>query len=215
MRTPHWLSSCIALTLVAALGFAVAFAPRAVAGQKFYTWVDDKNVTHYSDQPQPGAKEVHVAPAQTYSSSSASGAPRAPSPPASAAKPRDEQKGPYTIAELVKPTADQVFVNTGEPVELSALLQPELGPAHRIWFVIDGTRRGEEPGVQTSVEFDLDRGTHTAAFEVIDGMDKVVQTSPTVTFHVREITVPNPARGPAVTKQQPTIRPVQPRPRKP
>jgi len=38
-----------------------------------YKWVDENGVTHYSDQPHPGAQKVTVAAPQTYS---------APPPPA-------------------------------------------------------------------------------------------------------------------------------------
>lgn len=49
-----------------------------------YKWVDDQGVTHFSDQPFPGAQKVHVDEAQSYTSPALAGASRSSPPPATA-----------------------------------------------------------------------------------------------------------------------------------
>src|SRR5688572_24922204 len=71
-----------------------------------YKWVDENGVTHYSDQPHPGATKLEVGAVQTYS------APAAPRPaPAASARPRAQDGPIYAACELSQPTNDQVYFN--------------------------------------------------------------------------------------------------------
>ena len=44
----------------------ILLASSASIAATVYKWVDDKGVTHFSDQPNPGAAKVHVDSPQSY-----------------------------------------------------------------------------------------------------------------------------------------------------
>src|ERR1700683_1832119 len=70
-----------------------------------YKWVDDNGVTHYSDQPHPGAQKLDISGAQTYESQDVAVA----APPATTARPA--AVGPGTCA-IDSPAAGQVLIDT-------------------------------------------------------------------------------------------------------
>src|SRR5688572_23778255 len=70
-----------------------------------YKWVDANGVTHYSDQPHPGATKLEVGAIQTYSAPAAS-------PPNAVRARSNAQAGPvYAACELSQPTNEQVYFN--------------------------------------------------------------------------------------------------------
>jgi len=155
-----------------------------------YKWVDENGVTHYSDQPHPWAQKVTVAAPQTYS---------APPPPAvaPAVKASPAASGPaYKTCEIFRPTADEVFFNvTTVTAKLST--DPQLREGDKVTPALDGKRLLDQASAAT--EFTLNpvyRGTHTVLAEVTDSLNKVLCTTPAVTFHVRQAST--------VTPQSPT-----------
>ena len=71
-----------------------------------YKWVDDKGVTHYSDQPNSKAQKLEIADAQTYGAKAA-----AVAAPAPAAAPPPTEAAP-TVCLIDSPGAGQVFLDT-------------------------------------------------------------------------------------------------------
>jgi hypothetical protein len=165
-----------------------------------YKWVDENGVTHYSDQPHPGAKRVEVEAVQTYS---------APPPPVSqpAAAPVAVIQGPvYKVCELYRPTADEVLFNV-DTVTAKLRVDPQMRAGDKVIIALDGKRltdvssAGEEFTVTP-----VFRGTHTISAEVVDPQGKTICQTSGITFHVRQASKSSP--------QSPT-RPVTPPPRTP
>src|SRR5688572_18377865 len=94
-----------------ALYVLLALAAPAFAGQTVYKWVDEKGVTHFSDQPQAGAEKVEM--------SGGANRPASPSPTYTPSAPQETKPdaGPaYSRFVIVSPQQDQSIVNTGGTV---------------------------------------------------------------------------------------------------
>jgi hypothetical protein len=151
-----------------------------------YKWVDADGVTHYSDQPHPGAQKIQLQGAQTYSSAAgrpsaaatAAAGRRAATPPAA---------GPaYTACSVIRPTNDEVFVNASS-VPAAVHLDPGLRDGDKVSVMLDGAPLPVGTPIET--EFMLAsvvRGTHALTAKVEDASGAVVCQSASVMFHVRQ-----------------------------
>lgn len=182
---------------------ATGIAPAATV----YKWVDANGVTHYSDQPFPGAKKIEVESAQTYKAPS----PGAAAVPATPAKAKVD--GPlYKICELYRPAPEEVLFNVNT-VTAKLRLDPGLRAGDRALVALDGKVMAEVPLVGN--EFTLsqvDRGTHTVAAVVENLAGEIICQSPSVTFYVRQASVlspqsPQKAKPPAKPPTKPPAKP--------
>jgi hypothetical protein len=168
----------------------------AVANATTYRWVDANGVTHYSDQPQPGATKIELPQAQTYSSGSGPKAPAASNPAASneqtqtgvAAAVAPPMSGP-TGCTITAPLDEQVFVNT---YSVSVTAKGPVGGEIRL--LLDGglKQKGTTPEFLLNP---IDRGMHTAIVVFASaGGGELCRTHP-VTFYVRKPTLIRPPKG--------------------
>jgi hypothetical protein len=153
-----------------------------------YKWVDAQGVTHYSDQPHPGAVKIEIGAVQTYSGQ------RPSAQPVAAAGAEDP---PYSVCEIYRPSNDEVFLNT-DSVTARVRVQPGVRPGDAVFLALDGRRLapvivGSDITVQP-----VFRGSHSLVLVVEDGRGNVVCQSDPITFHVRQPSVqaPNPANRP-------------------
>jgi hypothetical protein len=176
-----------------ALYVLLALSVPAFAGQTVYKWVDEKGVTHFSDQPVAGAEKVELSsgssrstPAPTYS------APRAQDTPA--------DKGPaYSRFVIESPQQDEAVINTGGVVRVTVGSSPQLAGAHQIVFYLDGSAVADADPHSSTHEFTtMPRGTHTIKAVVSTLQGVKIQETPTVTFHVRQESAAQPPVGPAL-----------------
>ena len=95
-----------------------------------YKWVDENGVTHYSDQPHPGAQKIQIQEAQTYKAPVGQRAPPAiPRRPSTAAA--------YSTCVVSRPTSQEMFQNT-QTVPASVHVEPDLRAGDRISVLMDG-----------------------------------------------------------------------------
>lgn len=185
------------MRLIALLIMSLTWA--AALPATVYKWVDEKGVTHYSDQPYPGAKKIEVEAVQTYS------APPPPPVQPNAAQAGAVIEGPiYKVCEVYRPAADEVLFNTSS-VTASLRMEPQLRPGDRVTIALDGKRLTELAA--TGDEFTVapvDRGTHTISGEVTDKDGNVLCQTPAVTFHVRQASQLSPQ---SPTRPRPPARP--------
>jgi hypothetical protein len=160
----------------------------AIAGTTVYKWVDEKGVTHYSDQPNPKAQKVEVQGAQSYGGGdtvSSSGPTSAPSEPAAA----------YYRCELSRPTPEENFQNTST-ITAQVRLEPALQQGHQVILTLDGKRLTDQSTYTTDfVITELVRGAHNLSAVVLNGGGQRVCTTPSVTFHVHLPSVQSPVRA--------------------
>jgi hypothetical protein len=181
-----------------ALYVLLALAAPAFAGQTVYKWVDEKGVTHFSDQPVAGAEKVELSsgPNRAASPAPAYTTPAPQEPPAKA--------GPtYSRFVIESPQEDQSIVNTGGKVTVQVAATPAIDGAHSVTLYLDGARVSDFNPNGTSHEFsNMPRGTHTVKAVVSDGGRKIQET-PAVTFHVRQESAAQPPVGPGMRSKPP------------
>lgn len=179
-----------------ALYVLLALAVPAFAGQTVYKWVDDKGVTHYSDQPIAGAEKVEL-----------SGGPSRASAPAPTYSPPPQQqvttKGPvYSRFVVQSPQQDEAIINTGGAVRVSLASTPAINSEHVVSLYLDGSPVSGFGGM--SHEFtNVPRGTHTVKAVVSTQRGEKIQETPSVTFHVRQESAAQPPVGPALRNNKP------------
>lgn len=170
----------------AALALLLLLGCAALPAVDTYTWVDENNERHWSDQPHPGAEKIELTSQNGFGalpSPPVRSAARAPAPPAAPG---------YTSCTIAQPTADQVFFDV-DSVTISVALMPGLHGGDVLSLTLDGN--GIAPASAGGTDFTvtpIDRGTHVAAATVRDASGRTVCSAPAVTFHVRQHSVARP-----------------------
>jgi len=190
--------------LLLLLALAATGLSSTASAADVWKWVDSKGVTHYSDQPVPGAIKIEVRagniseapPVQTVSSDTASD-------PASQAAVTD-----YRV-QIVRPQNNQALINTAGQVEVEIQVEPPLQQVHSLSLYLDGKLvTAGAPNSLAYVLSGLPRGTHHVIAVIREGSGKTIQESPTVEFTVRQESIAQPPTGPSLgTPPKPRPRP--------
>jgi hypothetical protein len=169
----------------------ILLASSVATAATVYKWVDDKGVTHFSDQPNPGAAKLHVEEPQSYSASAAQPAGSTTTTPQHAASGRAMQ------CSIDSPANEDVLMNQFT-VNGHAHFEPRPPSNSQISLMLDGHAAGSvDVGGSFSIA-QVDRGTHTLSVQVQGPDGTLYCSSPSVTFYVRQASVqnPNPALRP-------------------
>lgn len=161
-----------------------------------YKWVDADGTVHFSDVPQEGAEEVHIAPPQTY---------EAPSLPPITPRPEVvANPSAYTRFALVTPAADEhVWDNTGKIVVTFTTEPPlQTDRGHRLVVLVDGQARPAVSDSSVTLE-NVDRGSHTLQGQIVDTRSAVLMSSETITVHLHRQSVLTPQRAQPKPKPKP------------
>lgn len=181
-----------------ALMVLALLAAPAFAGQTVWKWVDEKGVTHYSDQPIPGAERVDISTGNRADSRPVSN----PSPtPSRSSSPAAVQE--YTSLEILKPVSQETLVNTGGIVDVRVRFDPDLQAGHSLVVLMDG-RKVDGSGSDFSLR-DVPRGQHTLVAIIQDGRGRKLKESPSIQFNLRQESIAQPPVGP-------NVRPAPPKP---
>jgi hypothetical protein len=199
---------CWALTGL--LAAALVAPGLAHAQAQLHRWVDEKGVVHWSDRPRPGSEKVEVPAAQGFP---APATPPRPVAAPTAGRGTAAPEAAYTRIEILSPRQDEAIVNTGNTVDVSALLEPALSDGHRTWFVLNGQRLEDVSPAAVSTTLRVDRGSHTLQLQVEDQRGEIVAQSPSVVFHVRQNSIAQPPVGPALQNRPVPLPRPQPRPK--
>lgn len=181
--------------LLLLLAFAASGLSGTASSAEVWKWVDAKGITHYSDQPVPGAVRIEVRAGNISEARSAA-------PPSNAAdsdSPSQSEQGAYTTFQIVRPTNDQNIINTGGQVDVEIRIAPPLVAAHRLNLYLDGRLVTGFP--RNTVVYALTtvpRGTHSVNAVVVDAAGNTIQESPSVTFNVRQESIAQPPVGPSL-----------------
>ena len=181
-----------ALLLLLALATAV-LSGTAVATD-VWKWVDEKGVTHYSDQPVPGATKIEVRAGNVSQSPPAADSPSSDTP---ASTPAD-RGAVYRTFEIWRPEPDQVIVNTAGEVNVEIRVEPELQAGHSLNLYLDGRLIEDFQGSTSYTLTGVPRGTHTLVATITEQSGARVRETPYVGFAVRQESVANPPVGPTL-----------------
>jgi hypothetical protein len=156
-------------------------ASASVLGQA-YTWVDEEGVTHYSDRPEEGAKQVNLSEYSRNTGAQIYGQ----RPAAQAEDDAADEAGPFKYQSLVvsSPGAEETLWNIEGLLNVSLALSPGLQSGHRVRVYFDGQPR-EVSGTSIQIE-EVYRGVHNIQAEVIDETGKLMIRSQTNRFYVQQ-----------------------------
>ena len=187
-----------ALLLLLALAAPVLSSTASAAD--VWKWVDEKGITHYSDQPVPGASKMEVR---------AGNIAETPAPAAESSEPDAAAAAPvnYRI-EIVQPENGQSVINTGGQVNVVISVSPSIQTLHAVGLYLDGKLVTGFPRNTLSYALtDVPRGTHNVSAMILDQRGKTLLESSPVEFTVRQESVAKPPVGPSLKP------PPKPRPR--
>ena len=151
-----------------------------------YTWTDEDGVVHYSDRPEPGAKQI-VLPESNIVRTRPVQRQQAATP--DAAEDAAEDTGPfrYESLEVAAPAPEETLWNIEGVLNVSLALSPGLQTGHQVRVYFDGT-----PRTVASTSFQIDevyRGVHNIQAEVLDETGQLMIRSLPNRFYVQQNTV--------------------------
>jgi len=186
-----------ALLLLLALA-APVLSGTAIASD-VWKWVDEKGITHYSDQPVAGATKIEVRTGNVVETSGSFSSPAASTAPQQAPAVTN-----YRNFEIWRPEPDQTFSNTGGQINVEVRLEPGVQPMHQLSLYLDGKLVTGFPRNSLSYSLnDVPRGAHQVTAAIADANGKTIQETKAVVFHVRQESVANPPTGPGVRPAPP------------
>jgi hypothetical protein len=162
------------------LASLAAFAGQAAV---IYKWTDAQGVVHYSDQSVPGAQKIYTNSPTAPGSGAAS---NANANAQAAAIPGSAAKQGYSIIAITSPSSEQSFFGD-EPIGVALALDPSLKSGDTVTWHLNGQELADQgPGTTQFTLPHMDRGTYAIAATVTDSKTGVTQSTPSVTFYVRQ-----------------------------
>jgi len=190
-------------TSVLILGCLLATATLAqstTTRREVWQWRDENGVTHFSDQPVPGARKIVLSganPTAAAPSSAAAAAVSRPAPPAAVR---------YSSLEIWQPANDEAFFGADAEVNVRLRSDPPLAQGDRLLTYLDGNPLPDENALEHRLT-GLNRGAHSLISVIVDGRGNERIRSAPVVFHMRQTTVNDNPRN-----QGPAQRPAPPKP---
>jgi Domain of unknown function (DUF4124) len=168
-----------------------------------YKWKDANGITHYSDQPGPGAQKVTVDEPNRSPADNTSRASRAA--PGAAAQDRNSGRftvNDYTDFEIYAPAQEATLRDNS--VDVHIRLEPGLAQNHQMSLYLDGKRSAASStnGLSYTLE-DVARGTHTLQAVILDRNSGESKNSNLVTFNILQHSLATPPRGPLIKPKRP------------
>ena len=177
--------SFFALSLMMSLGWSSLMAGEV------YRQVDAEGNVTFSDQPNPGAEKIEVAPTNVHTF------PKAPA--ANPLQDKSEEKGIYKSLVISSPAMDTTIRDPGD-VLVSAKISPALRRSHKLLYSDNGQPIGE-PSRKLSMQLiNLSRGTHLIQVDVVNADNKILISSAPLSIHVHRTSIIKPEAPPPTNK---------------
>jgi hypothetical protein len=175
------LRHCLILVLLT--GFCLSSqaeekpAAPADTGKKVYKTRGPTGEVIFSDQPSKEAKEIPVPAGSTYT------APPAPAFVPSSSTAKKSSAFSYSNFQITAPVNDTTLLADVNDVTMQVSLQPGLQSGHSLQFLFDG-QVTQNTGTSHTYQ-NLERGSHTLQARVVDQSGTEIQSTATVTIHVK------------------------------
>ncbi len=180
-------------TALLLLALAASGLCSTASAAEVWKWVDAQGVTHYSDQPIPGAIKIEVRAGNVSAARSAQ-----PLSNQADTNSQTEQVS-YRSFQILRPTSDQSIINTGGEVAVEIGIAPPLRATHILNLYLDGKLVTGFPRNAASYALTaVPRGTHTLTAVVADATGNTIQEAAPVTFNVRQESIAQPPVGPSL-----------------
>ncbi len=167
-----WLS-----ILLFCIGVA-AMTTIASAGEIYKSYDENGNVV-YSDQPPEPDAEPLILPEPNIVTST----PAAPS--SSLNQGFDNDNASPLVLKMLTPVADETFWGSGQSLEVSFEVQPEMLPGMRIAIYIDDQRQALVNTPSATIS-SIERGTHSVRAELLDNRGNVLTNTEPRTFFMKQ-----------------------------
>jgi hypothetical protein len=192
MKTSVLLLGCLLAT--------ASLAQSTTMRREVWQWRDENGVTHFSDQPVPGARKIVLSGANPTAAAPSSAAAATVSRPAPAAVVE------YSSLEIWQPGNGEAFFGADAEVNVRLRSEPELAPGDRLLTYLDGKLLPGENALEHRLT-GVERGVHSLTSVIVDGRGNERIRSAPVVFHIKQSsTISNPRN------QGPALRPAPPKP---
>jgi hypothetical protein len=171
---------------VLVLFFSLIFTHTASA--EIYKWVDDHGVTHYSDSPHVGATQVELPKIEVYKAKAQEKPIEAETKSEKASN--EDADFPYQELEISSPQNDGSVRDNQGNVTVKVSTIPKLRATDRIILYLDGQKIAGPQQKTTFKLYNVDRGEHELAAEIVDQNDKGIIRSSSITFFMIRILIP-------------------------
>ena len=196
MKTSVLILGCLLVT--------ASLAQSTTTRREVWQWRDENGVTHFSDQPVPGARKIVLTGANPTAA--------APSSAAAAAVTRPAQRPAvqYSRLEIWQPANDEAFFGADAEVNVRLRSDPPLAQGDRLLTYLDGIQLEGENALEHRLT-GLNRGAHSLISVIVDGRGNERIRSTPVALHMKQTTVDNPRNlGPAQRPAPPKPPPARP-----
>lgn len=150
-----------------------------------YKSVDQRGNTVFSDQPSDNAEKIEVKDVMTI--------PALEQQPAQRQDAKPEER--YTGLVITTPINDETYFRSEGDFIVSVQTQPGLYRGDTIVLYLNSNEFLSGRSLTYSIP-ELDRGTYQLRVAIKDASDKIIKSSETVTFHLRQASVQNRQSAP-------------------
>jgi hypothetical protein len=174
--------------------------------REIWQWRDENGVTHFSDQPTPGARKIVLTGANPTA------APQSSAAAAAVTRPAPRPAVQYSSLEIWQPANDESFFGADAEVNVRLRSDPSVAEGDRLVTYLDGQALEGENLLEHRLT-GLSRGSHTLTSVIVDARGAERIRSASVVFHIRQPSVNDNPRnlGPALRPAPPKPPPARPK----
>ncbi len=164
--------------------FIISILNLTIAQEKkiLYKSIDENGKVTYSDKPSVNSKEIPMSEGQSINMK----------PPKVVFHSSDNdsntgsnpQANGYVSVSFLQPENDGVIRNNGGVALFVLDVLPQLSEAHHIIFYIDGSLVDASISAMNVTVSNVEYGTHTASFSILDNAGKLVTKSDQLSFNL-------------------------------
>lgn len=153
------------------------------AAADVYSYVDAQGNQVFTDRPHSGAHKIQIAPSNSMAQPTRK--PIAKKTP----KVADSPLFHYQLLRILVPEPDATVRNMQGELIVSINSDPTLQNGHTYRLLLDGKPFAEAGRSPVFPLTNIDRGTHQLAVEILDESGRMLERTPSQTFHMLRITL--------------------------
>lgn len=167
-----------------------------------YRYVDAQGNQVFTDRPHSGAHRVQITPSNTMTTPTHK--------PMAKTKPVAATPTPlfhYPLLRILVPEPDATIRNMQGELIVSINSDPGLQNGHSYRLLLDGKPFADAGRSPVFPLTNIDRGTHQLAVEILDESGRMLERTPSQTFHMLRISLAQKRQGQPCTTEDYGVRP--------